>query len=72
MSAVLIDHEKITAVGTQSGFYGVLHSETGIDVGNDLTAALRGIGAYTREAIVSARRANGQIDMNWQSSAADI
>lgn len=46
--AILIDHEQIATVGTESRLYRGLHGETGIDVGNDLTLALGCVGACKR------------------------
>lgn len=45
LAAILINHQKVTAVGTQSGLDGSLNSETGIDVGDDLSLTLRSIGS---------------------------
>jgi len=45
LAAILINHQKVTAVGTQSGLDGSLNSETGIDVGDDLSLSLGGIGS---------------------------
>lgn len=43
--AILVNHEQVTTVRTKSGLDGGLDSETGIDVGDNLTLALRSIGA---------------------------
>lgn len=49
LSSILINHQKVTAVRTKSGFDGGLDGETGIDVGDDLSLALRGIGSCKKE-----------------------
>lgn len=48
LSAILVNHQKVTAVGTKSGFDSGLDSETGIDVGDNLSLALGSIGSYKK------------------------
>lgn len=47
--AILVNHQEVTSVGAQRGLYRGLHSETGIDVGDNLTLALRSIGSCASE-----------------------
>lgn len=47
--AILVNHQEVTSVGAQRGLYRGLHSETGIDVGDNLTLALRSIGSCAGE-----------------------
>jgi hypothetical protein len=66
LPAILVDHEKVTAIGAECGLDSRLNSETCVDVGDDLTLALRGIGACVEECwsarvrdIVEATRGGG-------------
>jgi hypothetical protein len=43
--AVLIHHQQITAIGTKGRSDGGLNSQTGINIGDDLTLALRSVGS---------------------------
>ena len=43
--AVLINQQKVPAVGAQGSFDRGLDSETSVDIGNDLALALRLVGA---------------------------
>jgi hypothetical protein len=49
LSAILVHHQKVTAVRTKSGFDSGLDGETGIDVGDNLSLALRGIGSCKKK-----------------------
>lgn len=44
--AILVHHQQITTVGTQSRLDGGLDRQTRIDVGDDLAFALRGVGPW--------------------------
>lgn len=43
--AILVDEQEITSVGAKGGLDGGLYGKTGVDVGDDLAAALRLVGA---------------------------
>jgi hypothetical protein len=43
--AILVDHQQVAAIGAQRRLDGGLDGQTGIDVGDDLAFALRGVGA---------------------------
>lgn len=47
--AILINHEQIATVRTEGRLYRGLHSETGIDVGDNLALALGRIGSCVTE-----------------------
>jgi hypothetical protein len=44
--AILVDEQKVTSVGAKRGLDGVLYGEAGVDIGDDLAAALRLVGAW--------------------------
>ena len=43
--SILVDEQEITSVGAKGGLDGGLYSETGVNVGDDLAAALGLVGA---------------------------
>lgn len=61
LSAILINHQQVAAIGTESGLDGGLHGETGVDVGDDLTLALGSIGACRGDRVVSVEEGRGGI-----------
>lgn len=60
LPAILIYHKQIATIGSKGRLYRALDSETGIDVGDDLSLALGRVGAWRREPIVSQRTVGGE------------
>lgn len=50
LPAVLVHHQQVAAVGTQSGLHRALNRQTGIDIRDDLALALGGVGSWTGRA----------------------
>lgn len=46
LAAIAVHKQKITTVRTEGALHCGLHSNTGVDVGDDLTLSLRSIGAW--------------------------
>ena len=46
LSAILVDEQQVTAVGTECALDCRLDCRASVDVGNDLVLALRLVGAY--------------------------
>lgn len=46
LPAVLVHHQQVAAVRAERRLYRLLHGHAGVDVGQDLALALRGVGPY--------------------------
>lgn len=58
--AVGVDHQQVAAIGSEGRLDGGLDSQACVDVGDNLTLALRGIGSCARDSSIVARgRARG-------------
>ena len=46
LPAVLVHHQQVATIRTERRLYRFLHSDAGVDVGQDLALALRSVGPY--------------------------